>query len=68
MSLWYADEDHNIKSELCDKSCKFILEDDSFHSWLKMKVLLEDRVVKGTASRLHFYPLDSNQEEDKEVG
>ena len=26
---------------------------------LKMKVLMEDRVVKGTASRLHFYPLDS---------
>ena len=67
ISLFYTDEEHNIKSELCNTECKFLMEDDSFHTWWKMSTVVNDVEVVGTASRFHFYPVESEKEEDKEV-
>ena len=67
VSLFFPDQEHNVQSELCDKSCVFTLEDDSFHSWWRMRTLVGDREVIGTASRIHFFPTHSVREEDKEI-
>ena len=67
ISLFYPDHDDHVKSELCDKGQRFTLLDDSFGSWWTMRTQLSDeRVIVGTASKYHFYPADSDKEEDKE--
>ena len=33
-----------------------------------MRTMVGEREVTGTASRLHFYPADSDREEDSQVG
>ena len=33
-----------------------------------MRTMVGEREVMGTASRLHFYPADSDKEEDSQVG
>ena len=33
-----------------------------------MRTMVGEREVRGTASRLHFYPADSDKEEDSQVG
>ena len=63
MSLYFLDTDHQIQSLLCDKACRFTLIDDSFHMWWKMRTLVGESVVEGTASRLNFYPADASSEE-----
>ena len=64
--MFFLDQNHHIQSELCEKSCKFSLEEDSFHMWWRMKNLVGERTVLGTASRLNFYPADCNGEEAEE--
>ena len=32
-----------------------------------MRTMVGEREVRGTASRLHFYPADSDKEEDSQV-
>ena len=67
VSLFYPDQEHNVQSQMCDKSCVFSLEDDSFHAWWRMRTRIGDIEVIGTASRIHFYPADSTREEDRET-
>ena len=67
MSLFFTDKDHNIQSVMCEKTNKFYLEDDSFHSWWRMRTTVGDSEVIGTASRLHFYPAESAKEEENQV-
>ena len=67
MSLFFADKEHNIQSVMCEKTSKFFLEDDSFHSWWRMRTTVGDEEVVGTASRLHFYPAESVKEEENQV-
>ena len=67
MSLFYTDQDHNIQSVMCEKTNKFILEDDSFHSWWRMRTVVGEAEVIGSASRLHFYPAESTKEGENQV-
>ena len=67
VSLFSPDQEHNVQSEMCDKTCVFSLEDDSFHAWWRMRTRIGDKEVIGTASRIHFYPVDSLRQEDKET-
>ena len=66
VSLFSPDHDDHVKSVLCDKGQRFLLVDDSFGSWWTMKTMVGEREVVGTASKLHFYPVNSEKEEDKE--
>ena len=62
ISLFYPDSEA-VSSVLCDKTWLFTLVDDSNPLWWKMRTGVEGNMVEGTASRLHFYPADSIEEE-----
>ena len=64
--MFFLDQNHHVQSELCEKSCKFRLVEDSFHMWWKMKTVVGEKEVLGTASRLNFYPADCGDEEAEE--
>ena len=64
--MFFLDQNHHVQSELCEKSCKFRLVEDSFHMWWKMKTVVGEKEVLGTASRLNFYPADCDVEEAEE--
>ena len=64
--MFFLDQNHHVQSELCEKSCKFSLVEDSFHMWWKMKTVVGEKEVLGTASRLNFYPADCGVEEAEE--
>ena len=64
--MFFLDQNHHVQSELCEKACKFRLVEDSFHMWWKMKTVVGEREVLGTASRLNFYPADCGVEEAEE--
>ena len=65
--MFFLDQNHHVQSELCEKSCKFSLVEDSFHMWWKMRTEVGERTVQGTASRLNFYPADCEEAEQSEV-
>ena len=64
--MFFLDQNHQVQSELCEKAAQFRLVEDSFHMWWKMKTVVGEREVLGTASRLNFYPADFNGEESEE--
>ena len=66
--MFFLDQNHQVQSELCEKAAQFRLVEDSFHMWWKMKTVVGEREVLGTASRLNFYPADCNGEEAEESG
>ena len=61
-----AKETTKVKSVLCDKGQRFLLVDDSFGSWWTMKTMVGEKEVVGTASKLNFYPVNSDKDEDRE--
>ena len=63
VSLFYP-ENEAIISELCDKAWQFSLLDDTDARWWKMRTGPENKEIVGTASRLHFYAVDSTRDED----
>ena len=64
--MFFLDQNHQVQSELCEKAAQFRLVEDSFHMWWKMKTVVGEREVLGTASRLNFYPADCNGAESEE--
>ena len=66
VSLFFLDSNHEIQSLLCEKSSRFILTDDSFRMWWRMRTVVGEKEVEGTASRLNFYPADCASEEREE--